>query len=153
MQHVNQTIAEFLTGKVANTIQAGATVLEAVAAMIPERHGYVLVMDGEALIGIFTDRDFLNRVLAERRLPGQTPVRDVMTPAPDTLKRSDYISYAIERMACYGFRNIPVADDEGPLAVLTIWMVMMHLSEILDEVKEAERDNEILSAVADIGGG
>ena len=153
MQHVNKTIAEFLTGKTANTIHAGATVLEAVAAMIPERHGYVLVMENGEVVGIFTDRDFLNRVLAERLLPGDTPVRDVMTPKPDTLTRTDYISYAIERMARHGFRNIPVIDDEGPVAVLTIWMVMLHLSEILDEVKEASLDNEIMAEVADIGGG
>lgn len=153
MQHVNKNISEFLTGKSANTIHAGATVMEAIAAMISERHDYVLVMEDEAIVGIFTDRDFLNRVIGERLLPSATLIRDVMTPNPDTLKRSDYISYAIERMARHGFRNIPIVDEEGPLAVLTVWLVMLHLSEIIDEVEEAKIDNEIVSELADIGGG
>ena len=153
MQHINKNISEFLTGKTATTISADATVMDAIATMNNDRHDYILVMENEAIVGIFTIRDFLNRVASERLLPNETPLRDVMTLEPDTLKQTDYISFAVERMARYGFRNIPIIDEGSPPAVVTIWDVMSHVSEILAEVEEAEVDKDIVDEMTDTGGG
>ncbi len=150
---MNKNIAEFLTDRPANTIQADATVMDAISAMTQERHDYVLVMENDSITGIFTERDFLNRVIGERLLPAEVLIRDVMTPDPETLMRSDYISYAIERMARYGFRNIPVIDEGRPPAVLTVWNVMSHLSEILADIEEDGIDKDMFDELADIGGG
>jgi len=150
---MNKSISEFLTDTSANTIRADATVMDAISAMTRQRHDYVLVMENGSIIGIFTERDFLNRVIGERLLPERVPIREVMTPDPETLMRSDYISYAIERMARYGFRNIPIVDEGEPPAVLTVWNVMSHLSEILADIEEDGIDREIFDELTDIGGG
>ncbi|MEX2352594.1 MAG: CBS domain-containing protein [Gammaproteobacteria bacterium] len=150
---MNKTISEFLTGNPANTIRADATAMDAITAMTSERHDYVLVMDNETIAGIFTERDFLNRVLGERLSPAEVSIWEVMTPNPEYLVSSDYIAYAIERMARYGFRNIPIVDPDKPPMVLTIWNVMSHLSEILADVEEDEIDRVILEEFTDTGGG
>ena len=150
---MNKNISEFLSSESAQTINADATVMDAISEMVTHRQNYVLVMDNETIVGIFTERDLLNRVINEKLLPADVIVRDVMTPDPDTLKRTDYIAYAIERMARYGFRNIPVLDEGSPPAVLTVWNVMSHLSEILADVEETEIDKDMIDEITDTGGG
>jgi len=151
--NMNKTISELLSGKPARMIQADATVMDAISAMTLERHDYVLVMENESIAGIFTERDFLNRVLGEHLSPERVIIRQVMTPTPEILTQTDYIGYAIERMARYGFRNIPIVVKDTSPAVLTIWNVMSHLSDILTDVEEDEVDREILEALTDTGGG
>ena len=150
---MNKKISEFLDDDAAITINADASVKDAISVMASEKHNYVLVTDNGSVLGIFTDRDLLNRVTAEKRLPADVKIRDVMTPEPDSLHHDDYIGYAIERMARYGVRNIPVETDTSEKAVLTVWNVMTHLSEILADVEETEHDKDIIEAVTDTGGG
>ena len=150
---MNKKISEFLTEQAAVTIQADATVMDAISVMMAEHHNYVLVADKDSIVGIFTDRDLLNRVTSEKLLPAEVVIRDVMTPNPDTLKTDDYIAYAIEKMARQGFRNIPISDENGNMAILTVWNVMSHLSEILTDAEEAESDRYIVEALTDTGGG
>src|SRR6186997_2147183 len=90
-----------------------------------------LVVEGEVLIGIFTERDFLNRIAAEKRNPAEVRVRDVMTPDPEALHAHDSIAYAINRMAIRRFRNVPVVDrNRRPTSVLDVRLVMMHLLKV-----------------------
>ena len=150
---MNKKISDFLSDDKAITIDSNARVLDAIKLMNSEKHNYVLVMENNNVQGIFTERDLLNRVLSEKKLPADVIVRDVMTPNPDSLNRDDYIGYAVERMARYGYRNIPVEDGrEGPV-VLTVWNVMTHVSDILTDAEEIESDREIVEEIADIGGG
>jgi CBS domain-containing protein len=150
---MNKQISDFLSQDPAITIHSGATVSEAVSVMTSEKHNYVLIEDNNDIVGIFTDRDLLNRVLSEQLLPDEVKIRDVMTPDPELLEPSDYIAYAMERMARYGYRNIPIKLDEGGIAVLTVWNVMSHISDILIDVEEQESDLDMLNEITDIGGG
>jgi len=110
----------------------------------------LLVVEKDVIVGIFTERDFLNRVIGERLVPAETRMRDVMTAHPDTLRPSDGVAYAVERMASRGFRNIPIVDNDKPAAVLTVWDVMTHLSAAL---ADAEDNNIGIDEWTDIGGG
>jgi CBS domain-containing protein len=151
MQQIQKPISEFLSDKPDLTIAADTSVMDAVEKMTREHSECLLVIENEELVGIFTDRDFLNRVVGARLIPADTALRDVMTVNPDTLRPGDGVSYAVERMASRGFRNIPIVDDDNPAAVLTVWDVMSHLSEVVDEVEE---NNDIgLDEWTDIGGG
>ncbi len=151
MQQIQKPISDFLGGKAVTTIAANANVLEAINKMSAEHSECLLVIDNDTLIGIFTERDFLNRVVGARLIPADTPILDVMTPEPDTLGTADGVSYAVERMASRGFRNIPIVDDIDPTAVLSVWDVMSHLSEVLVEVDEDSSTN--IDEWTDIGGG
>ncbi|NNE36666.1 MAG: CBS domain-containing protein [Gammaproteobacteria bacterium] len=149
---MNKKISDFLTDHDVLTIDTSSSVLDAINLMKSESQSYVLVTDSSNVVGIFTERDLLNRVLGENKLPADVEIQDVMTPDPDALIPDDYIAYAVERMARYGYRTIPVQDGPG-LNVLTVWDVMMHLSDILADAEESENDREIVEEFTDIGGG
>jgi len=85
---------------------------DAIASMVDHKIGCVLVRDQEKVVGIFTERDVLNRVSPDRAALAQ-PVSEFMTAAPLTLKESDSIAYALHAMSVNGYRHMPVTDDDG----------------------------------------
>jgi len=127
--------------------------------MSKDAHDCVLVMANGDLAGIFTSRDFLNRVAAKRADPAGITLAEVMTPRPRTLHPEDSVAFAINWMAVEGFRNVPIVDDRGTaLGVLTIWDVMRHLDEMFDEIDATPRsrlpqsDTSGVISLIDIGG-
>src|SRR5438270_4909039 len=89
------------------TVQRTQTVAEAVQLMRDRRVGCVLVCDGRQIVGIFTERDLLQRVLATNR-PLGVAVGACMTPDPVTVQPRDPISTAIRHMQRGGYRHLPV---------------------------------------------
>jgi CBS domain-containing protein len=151
MQQIQKPISAFLSDKPVVTIAVNANVMDAVEKMNSEHTECLLVVDNEKLAGIFTERDFLNRVISARLIPSETAIADVMTANPDTLGIEDAVSYAVERMASRGFRNIPIINNDETANVLTVWDVMSHLSELLTEFEE--NDASEIEEWTDIGGG
>jgi CBS domain-containing protein len=127
--------------------------------MSREAHDCVLIVEGTSVAGIFTSRDFLNRVAATRRDPREVLLGDVMTIAPKTLRPRDCIAFAINWMAIEGFRNVPIVDDDGNvLGVLTVWDVMRQLEEVFQDIDATPRHvppaSEISGVVEiELGGG
>ena len=153
MQQIQKTISEFLTDKPVSSVSIDATVLNTVEIMSSKRSDCVIVVEDSAIVGIFTERDFLNRVAAVNLNSAETCIQDVMTPHPEVLEQSECISYAIERMANRGFRNIPVLRQSLPSSVLSVWDVMSHLSDVLEEVEEYVSEEDIFDEWTDTGGG
>ena len=154
MQRIQKTISEFIEGAEAPTVGPDATVQEAVAVMARCDTTCVLVVSDDELIGVFTGRDFLNRVAAKGRVPADTLIRSVMTPAPDTLSSSDCISYAIKIMAEGGFRHVPVVDDGRLRGLLSVKTVVEHLTELISELDDGDYEAADVSGIwIDIGGG
>jgi CBS domain-containing protein len=160
MRRLQKTIEEIGWTKAVPRFVARDPVARAFDAMSREAHDCVLIVEGHVLVGIFTSRDFLNRVAAERRDPGEVALGDVMTPAPKTLRPRDGVAFAINWMAVEGFRNVPIVDDDGRIqGVLTVWDVMRHLDDVFDEIDATPRPtpaqsdiSEVLSGY-DLGGG
>jgi CBS domain-containing protein len=72
--------------------------------------GCVLVEKEGALLGVFSERDVLNRVVGEpERL--QSPVSEFMTRAPATVTRRDSIAYALQTMDLGGYRHLPIVNS------------------------------------------
>jgi CBS domain-containing protein len=90
----------------------------------------LLVMAGERLTGIFTERDAVLK-LAGGRIDA-FDVRDVMTTDPVVLRPDDSLAVAIHKMAIGGFRHIPVMDGERPLAVVGAKDVFDHMLSLED---------------------
>lgn len=104
-------------------------VAEAVALMREHAIGCVVVCDGGKLVGIFTERDLLRRVLAGG-LPLSTPVAQCMTPNPVTVNPKESVSAAIRRMQQGGYRHLPVIDEGGlPVGVLSVKRIVHYLVE------------------------
>jgi CBS domain-containing protein len=81
------------------------------AQAMRERHvGAVLVTADGRLAGIFTERDMVNRVVAEGRDPDHTTLAQVMTESPDTIAPTATAIEALRRMNDGGYRHLPVVD-------------------------------------------
>jgi CBS domain-containing protein len=160
MRRLQRTIEEVGWTSEIPRFAGTATVAQAFDAMSREAHDCVLIVDGDVLVGIFTSRDFLTRVAALRRDPVKLALRDVMTPAPKTLRPRDAVAFAINWMAIEGFRNVPIVDDmKRLLGVLTVWDVMRTLEDVFQEIDATPRPtpprsdiSEIVNMV-DLGGG
>ncbi len=106
-----------------------ATVAEATSLMRAEQVGCLLVCDATALVGVFTERDLLCRVLG-RGKSMHSPIVDFMTPNPVTVHPKDPIRLAIKRMIAGGYRHLPVTDDlHRPIGILSIKRIAHYLVE------------------------
>lgn len=100
---------------------AAATVRDAARQMKARGVGAVMVVDHHGrLQGIFTERDCLNRVLAEGVNPDTTTLALVMTPDPYTITADARLSRALHAMHDNGFRHIPVVDHGIPVGMVSI---------------------------------
>jgi CBS domain-containing protein len=106
-----------------------ATVAEAIAIMRKIRHGSVLIVDRQALLGIFTERDLLMKIVERDVDPEKVTVAEVMTKNPTTLKEDDPLAFAIHLMAVRGFRHIPIMRNGVPQGVVSIRGVLQCLTE------------------------
>jgi CBS domain-containing protein len=97
-----------------------ATVVEAALMMKQQNIGALLVVDGSRLIGIFTERDALFRVLAQGRDPMNTRLADVMTPQPQTIHPDEPFVHALRIMNEGGFRHLPVVEFDRPLGMVSV---------------------------------
>jgi CBS domain-containing protein len=105
------------------------SVAEAVALMRQERVGCVLVCETERVVGIFTDRDLMCRVLAAGK-PLTLSVSECMTPNPVVVHPKDSIGAAVRRMEEGGYRHLPVVDELGrPLGILSVKRIVHYLVE------------------------
>jgi CBS domain-containing protein len=95
------------------------TVLDAARHMAENCCGSVLVMEDGHLLGIFTERDLLMRVVVAGLDPARTPVREVMTTDPETIGDDELVDQAIRRMDEGGFRHLVVVDGGRVLGVLS----------------------------------
>lgn len=102
-------------------------VRDAIRIMRDHRVGCVLVVEGDRLVGIITERDLLLK-LGEADL--SQPVADLMTPDPETLSADDPIAYALNRMSDGGYRHVPLVDAQGrPTGVVSVKDVVNYLAD------------------------
>ena len=81
-------------------------------SMDKNRHGAVMICDNDKVIGIFTDRDILYRTALEDLDP-ETPVSQVMSTRPVTVRTDQRLADAIQTMVDGGYRHAPVVDPSG----------------------------------------
>ena len=115
-------------GRVA--VRPGTTIGQAARIMKDHRMGCVLVEDGGKLIGIFTERDILTKLVGTGYDPGKVSVDGVMTRNPETLTPDDPIAFALQLMSVGGFRHVPLVDSEGrPVGILSVKDIVDYLAE------------------------
>lgn len=95
------------------------TTVDAVAAMMRDVDaGSIPIVDGDALVGIVTDRDVAVRCVAEGLLPADTPASEIMTRDPITVRVHDDLDGALAMMREHQVRRLPVLDGGGRLVGL-----------------------------------
>lgn len=116
--------------------EMGQTVLETVRAMVEHNIGAVPVVHNGRLVGIFSERDLMKRVVAEGCNPNTTCLAEVMTHDPFTIGMSEEVECCMALMSEYGFRHLPVCHEGQLLGIVSLRDILLHdLSEKDDEVR------------------
>jgi len=103
---------------------------QAVEQMRADGSGAVVVVSDDRVVGIFTERDALQK-LAAIPLDGVT-IDQVMTLDPVVLRTDDSVAVAIHKMAVGGFRHIPLVDGGTPVAIITAHDVFRYILDLLE---------------------
>lgn len=97
----------------------GTSVSAAARLMAASKVGAVMVVEGKRLVGIFTERDAVFRVIAKQRDVATTRLAEVMTPAPLTVSPQESFGYVLILMHENGFRHVPVVENGEPVGMVS----------------------------------
>ena len=119
------------------SLRASASVLEAAEFMAQRKIGAVCVLDEEGkLIGVFSERDLLNRVVVPKHDASTMKLGDVTSPLRAVIRYDETPHQALERMEQIGSRHLPVVDGERWVGMLSMRdLLRVELSEQGDELK------------------
>ncbi|MBK9311659.1 MAG: CBS domain-containing protein [Rhodocyclaceae bacterium] len=115
----NRTIRSMVESQTVICASAQSTVSDTARQMKQSGVGTVMVVDNERLVGIFTERDALFRVLAEGRNAKSTLIADVMTSNPLTIGPDKPFGHALHIMYEGGFRHVPVVENGWPIGMVS----------------------------------
>ena len=110
-------------------VEPDTSAAEAIALMRDAKHGCVLVRDNDSLVGIFTERDVLTRVVRPGKDPSELTMKDVMTTSPTTLAPSDPPAFAIHLSAARGLRHLPVIEEDEVMGFISVRHLLRHIHE------------------------
>jgi CBS domain-containing protein len=94
------------------SVESGSTVLEAARFMMEHNIGALPVLRNGEIVGIFSERDVMNRVVAAGRMPGTTKVDEVMTANPRSISVDETVENCLFLMREFGFRHLPITDGK-----------------------------------------
>lgn len=97
----------------------GTTVAKAAKLMVKKNVGAVMVVAEKRLVGIFTERDAVFRVIAAGRDPQATTIGEVMTPDPVTVEPNEIFGRVLLAMHEQGFRHMPVVENGEPVGIVS----------------------------------
>lgn len=120
------TIRELVQGREVYTVQSNNSVREAAAYMAQRNVGAVPVLKDEDLVGVFSERDIVRRVLMEGRDWASTSVGEVMTADPLTVVPDDDAEHCMLLMKQHNFRHLPVCDGRRLLGFLSMRELLLH---------------------------
>jgi CBS domain-containing protein len=117
--------------KPAVSVSKDATVMDAIREMVARNVSATVVLDGERLVGVFTERDVVKRVVLEKRDAATTPVAEVMTRQVVTVRDDADRSSVLRTMNERHIRHLPVVDANGRVLAM---LSMRHLlrAEVYD---------------------
>jgi len=110
-------------------LRSNTSALDAIETMKQLQVGCALVIDDGKLVGIFTERDVLNKLTGKDALPPTTAIRELMSPNPETLRETDSVAAALNKMSMGRYRHIPVLKADGTYAVISIKHVLRYIAK------------------------
>jgi CBS domain-containing protein len=106
------TVYDLVKDRRVYSVDADKTVLEAARFMMEHSIGALPVLRNGELVGIFSERDVMNRVVAVGRTPGTTKVSEVMTANPRGVDVNESIDECLFLMKEFGFRHLPIVSGK-----------------------------------------
>ncbi len=108
-------------GRKVFSIEPESTVYEAIESMADKDIGALLVMEGDKLVGIISERDYRNKVILKGRTSKTTPVRDIMSTQVFCVTPNESVDTCMAIMTDRKFRHLPVVDEnqnvEGVISI------------------------------------
>jgi len=123
------------------SVQENATVEEAVKTMVEHRIGAVIVLRGEEMAGIFSERDVLDKIVLARRDPATTPVFAVMTSPVVTAPGNAEDAEAAETMTEHHIRHLPILNETQRVVGMVSFRHVME-----ERVADLEHEVNVLEA-------
>lgn len=113
------------------SVKASEPVLNALTLLRENKTGCVVVVnDDERLVGIFSERDVMLRLVLEGIDIGSTPMSELMTPAPQTIEMTTTFAYALSMMSEGGFRHLPILDSEQiPIGMISVKDIIDYIAD------------------------
>jgi len=117
-----RTVKQLLDGKIAEivAVEPDQPVFEAVRKMDQHSVGAVLVMRGQVLVGILSERDYARKIVLLERSSHNTRVDQIMTPQVVTVEPQQTVAHCMDVMTRRRFRHLPVVDDGLVIGVISI---------------------------------
>ena len=117
-----RTVEQILKEKGSDLYRVGpdAPVLEAIRIMAEKHVGALLVMQGDSLAGILSERDYARKVVLLGRSSADTPVAQIMSSPVTTVTRSSSVNECLELMTDQRIRHLPVVENARVLGMLSI---------------------------------
>ena len=141
-----RTIRTIVEGQELVTASAATTVMQAAHVMREANVGAIMVVEDDRLVGVFTERDALFRVVSEGLDSRSTALRDVMTADPQTIAPDCSFLQALQMMHEGGFRHVPVVEDGKPVGMVSARDALgPELEGFVYELLRQEQVNEILA--------
>jgi CBS domain-containing protein len=116
-------------GRMVYALPPEAPVIDAVRMMADKHVGALLVMRGEALAGIVSERDYARKVVLKGRSSSDTPVADIMTASVITVSPDDTLESCMRVVTEKRIRHLPVVDRGKVVGVVSIGDLVKHLLE------------------------
>jgi len=107
------------------SIDADQSVLEAARFMMEHNIGALPVLRSGELVGIFSERDIMNRVVAAGRTPGTTRIAEVMTANPRSVGSDETVENCLFLMREFGFRHVLICDNKQVKGLISLRDVLL----------------------------
>lgn len=142
----HRSIRSIILEKELVTAPGGMTVAEAARLMKEKHQGSVMIVEDGKLVGIFTERDALYRVISEGRDAKTTRLAEVMTRNPKTIHPDKPFPDALQIMREGGFRHVPVVEGGRPLGMISARDALgPELEDFIYELLRHEQAQDVLS--------
>ena len=110
-------------------VSPDTSALDVIRKMKAAGVGCALVLEEGNLVGIFTERDLLNKLTGSAAKSSQTPVRDLMSMYPEVLSDRDSVATAVNKMSMGRYRHIPIYKGDGTYSVTSIKHVSKYIAK------------------------
>jgi CBS domain-containing protein len=128
---LDRPIRDLPTLRLPSCVSRGTSLRQAIDRMVAEKIGCILVVDGDLLVGVFTERDVLTKVVDRPLDLERIPVERMMTKDPECLSPDEPMAYALNKMTVGGFRHVPLIDAEGrPAGLVSMRNIVEYIVDL-----------------------
>jgi len=141
-----QRIADLVKDRDVFFVETSRSVLDAVQYMASKNIGAVAVVSNDELVGIFSERDLMKRVVAAGRDPSKTTVQEVMTADPLVVSPQALINDCMRTMKEHSFRHLPICDGRKLKGLLSLRDLLLH--DLVEKDGEIQTMRAYISAAS-----